>query len=416
MLDTVTRNASLQDLAALLKEQHARKIDVVAPAKGLRLDEGNLVLKGIDPVLDDDGVTDPNGEYRPTAVFDEGLADKLQIPLQYVRRLRATRPDLMDVNVNGLLHGRRPKVGYPNREESERLGIPSGEQYEKRPGIPGDDRKFLVRLFRGDDDTLGYARALLSDGYRVIDNLDVLTSALDGVRQAGTDVVIQNCDLSERRMVIHLVAPEIQVLAERLLKGYRNPFGDDFERWRRMADREGLGYGGEEPIVFAGLRLSNSETGDGAFSIAPEVQIKVCANGLVIRKDVVRSVHAGGKLEEGLIRWSDETQKKSLELVSAKTADAVRTFLDVDYVTATVEALADAGEKPVDKPQDEIKVISKRLQFSQESTDGILEHFIRGGQMNRAGVMNAITSYAQTVESPETAYDLSNKAVEALTV
>lgn len=43
-MQTTTRNASLADLATLLTEQQARKIDVVAPASKLRSKDGNLVI------------------------------------------------------------------------------------------------------------------------------------------------------------------------------------------------------------------------------------------------------------------------------------------------------------------------------------------------------------------------------------
>lgn len=51
------------------------------------------------------------------------------------------------------------------------------------------------------------ARAFLSDRYSVIDNLDVLTATLDGVRQAGVDVSIDRCDLTDRRMYVRIIAP-----------------------------------------------------------------------------------------------------------------------------------------------------------------------------------------------------------------
>ncbi|MFC0860756.1 hypothetical protein ACFHYQ_00445 [Sphaerimonospora cavernae] len=56
------------------------------------------------------------------------------------------------------------------------------------------DRRFLVRALRGTGDGAGVARAFLSDRYKIIDNLDVLMAALDGVRLAGADVRIDGCD------------------------------------------------------------------------------------------------------------------------------------------------------------------------------------------------------------------------------
>src|SRR6266704_2093509 len=124
-----TRNATLPDMVAMLRHQRARRLDVVA-----------------------------------TAAADEGISAKLGINLAYLRRLREDRPDLWDANVNGWLHG------------------------NDLAGYPPDGRTFLVRLFQADGDGLGVARAILSDSYKVIDNLDALMAPLDGIRQAGVDV------------------------------------------------------------------------------------------------------------------------------------------------------------------------------------------------------------------------------------
>ena len=140
---------------------------MVAPAGAIHAYDGNLVIDNTVPQLGADGVTSAAGTYRPTAVADEGIADKLGINLAYLRRLRADRPDLWDANVNGWLHG------------------------DELAGYPADDRKFLVRLFQADGDGLGVARAFLSDSYKVIDNLDALMATLDGIRQAGTDVDVR---------------------------------------------------------------------------------------------------------------------------------------------------------------------------------------------------------------------------------
>ena len=49
------RNATLTDLAVLLREQQARKVDVVAVASAIRALHGRLVVDGTAPVLGEDG-------------------------------------------------------------------------------------------------------------------------------------------------------------------------------------------------------------------------------------------------------------------------------------------------------------------------------------------------------------------------
>lgn len=387
------RNAGLQDMVTLLREQRARTLDVVASASKISMgDDGNVHIAGASHELTLDGVTTKDGIFRPTQVFDEGLSDKLGIPLRYVRRLREERPDLLATNVNGWLHGRKPKV-------RNRFGSSTATEVI-REGIPGDDRSFMVRTFTGDDGEHGIARALLSDRYAVMDNLDALMAALDGVRQAGVDVKIDGCDLSERNMYVRVVAPEVKELAPILLDGYRSPFS-------------GLS-GTDNPTVFAGFQISNSEVGGGAFSITPRLVIEVCSNGLTIQRDAMRAVHLGGRQEEGTIRWTEDTQKKELAVITAKARDAVSTFLDVDYMRQIIErAEREAGVEI--KHPDVVKGVAKALRIDEATTDLILEHFLKAGDATSAGVMGAFTSAAQVTEDPEKAANLEAMALTALT-
>ena len=123
------RHATLEDLAALLRDQQARKVDVVAPPSALRARGGMLMVAGTEPVLTADGVDMADGTYRPTAVCDEGISEKLGIHLPYLRKLREQAIDLYDANVNGWLERTDP------------------------------GRKFLVRCFRGERRDRGGAGA-----------------------------------------------------------------------------------------------------------------------------------------------------------------------------------------------------------------------------------------------------------------
>jgi hypothetical protein len=381
-VQTTTRNAGLEDLAVMLRSQQARKVDIVAPAPMIGSVGGVLSIKGAEPVIDDDGVTSTDGLYLPTAMCDEGIASKLDIPLAYLRRLRRDNVDLYDHNVNGWLME--------------------------------DPRSFLVRCFKSDEGGTGIARAFLSDKYATMDNLDALMATLDGVKASGVDIDIAGCDLTDRRMVVRIECPQIRAMAPTLLAGYQSPFADrEIERWRAVADREGMGYGGNEPVVFAGFVLANSETGGGAWSLTPRITVKVCRNGLTITRDAMRAVHLGGKLEEGTVNWSAETQSKAVDLVRSKTIDAVHTFLSQDYLTATVEAMEEKAGAKV-KNVEAVKTITKSLKFTEEQTDGLLAYFVQGGQMTVGGVANAATAYAQEVADPEVAMALEAGAARLL--
>jgi hypothetical protein len=361
------RNATLGDLAALLRDQQALKVDVVAPASAIRAERGRLVIDGTAPVLGADGVTLSSGSYVPTGVCDQGVADKLGIPAAYLRRTREERPELYDANVNGWLEG--------------------------------NERKFLVRCLRGDDGT-GVARAFLSDGYRFIDNLDVLMAVLDGVRQSGAPVRVDGCDLSERRMYVRVVCEQVRVLAPALLAGYRSPFTG--------------ALGADNPVVFAGFVLTNSETGYGAFGLTPRIVAEVCGNGMAITRDAMRVVHLGERLDQGVVSWSGNTRDKTLALITAKTTDAAASFLDDGYVQRTVRAMETDAGHPVTDPEDAVRTVSQRLRFTDAQQKDILNHFIRGGDVTAGGVMHAVTSVARVLDDADAAHDMEGQALRAL--
>jgi len=381
MTTTSLRNANLQDLAETLKEQAESRFDVVAHSGNLSFRDGNLVVQGADAILTEDGVTSVETTLRPTDIFDAGISQRLDIPRKYLRKMRdlgasglaADEPDasiagLLDANVNTWL--------------------------------ARSSKQWFVRGFKSDGSDEGIARAFLSDRFNVIDNYDVLLAVLGGVKDAGLEVEIATCDLTERRMRVRITAPEIMALAPTLLGNYRSPFTGE--------------TGADNPVVFAGLDIGNSETGGGAFTITPVITALVCKNGMTITKEALRKVHLGSKMDEGVIRWSEQTKEANVDLVKAQTADAVRTFLDVDYVSAKISEMEAKSTCEVPEPTKVIEKVAKEFSFTDEEAEGILGHFIRGGDVTSGGVMHAITSFAQVVADPDRAQDMESVALDAL--
>ncbi len=376
------RNADFADLVAMLRDQQGRKLDIVAPASQILFRGGLLHLRGTEAVLTDDGVSQADGVYRPTGVFDEGLAAKLGIPVAYVRRMRIDRPDLYDANANGWLHGRQRRTA----EGTEIIHA-------------GDPRSFMLRLFQGNGDE-GVARSMHSSKYARIDHLDVVTAVLQGIQDAGVEPVMDRCDLTDKKMYIRVTVPGIEVLAPALLRNYRSPFSG--------------ATGADNPVIWGGLKIENSETGYGAATITPSFIVQVCSNGMTITKDAVRSVHLGGRMDDGVVEWSADTQTKQLAVITARARDSVRTFLNVEYMTQVIRGLEEQAGVEVAKPADEIKRIGKALSFDQGTIDGVLDHFIRGGDITAGGVMHAVTSFAQTVADADAAHDIEAAGLRAL--
>ncbi|OIJ62528.1 DUF932 domain-containing protein [Streptomyces mangrovisoli] len=365
---TGTRNASFEDLVRLLEHDQEAKIDMVAPASAITATAGTITLTGTEPVLTPSGVTHADGAYRPTGVADEGIAEKLRIPAAYLRRMRAEAVDLYDLNVNGWL--------------------------ERDP-----ERRFLLRAMRGEP---GVLRAWLSDGYRIIDHLDVLTAVFAGIRESGHGVRVRGADLTERRMIVRVESEHVAALAPELLRGYRSPF---------------TGQSGDElPLVSAGFVITNSEVGAGRYAITPRLVVQVCGNGMTITKDVFGRVHVGARMDEGIIPFSPDTQDKNLALISAQTRDAVAMFLNHDYVTRKIADIEREAGRPVARPAETVEVVAKQLRFPDSVRDCVLTHFIRGGQTTAGGIMQAITATAQTLTDADAAHELEMQALPAMAI
>lgn len=363
-----TRNATFADLAQILEHEQAAKVDMVAPASAITAIDGDLAVTGVDPVLTSSGVTRADGTYRPTAVADDGIADKLKIPAAYLRRMRAEAVDLYDLNVNGWLR--------------------------KDP-----TRRFLLRAFKGEP---GVLRAWLSDGYKIIDHLDMLTAALAGIEESGHSVKITGADLTERRMIVRVESERVAALAPDLLRGYRSPF---------------TGQTGDElPVVSAGFVLTNSEVGSGKYAITPRIVVQVCGNGMTITKDAFGKVHLGARMDAGVVEFSKDTQEKNLVLITAQTRDAVATFMNRDYVERKLADIQREAGREITSPAETVDLVAKQLRFSDSVRESVFSHFIKGGQTTAGGIMQAITATAQTLDDGDAAYELEAQALSAMSI
>lgn len=458
------RNADLPTLMDILNDQQARKIDLVVPGSKLNFVDGELVLAGLDQIVEEDGVTDPNGTYQVTGTFESQLAERLDIHPSYLRRLRAGREkstkattetdvarlDLWDANVNGLLHGRKAKVRKPTDAEFEAgdyeiLTTGVGQESIKtlRTAVPADPRSHLVRLFRSDETRRGIARGIFSNRYFRMENLDGLLAMLAGIQEAGIDPsgLRISGDLTETRMYVHVSAPEIGVMAPELLKDYRSPFDTGIEGTRRQArgysteervrlgeiyrERGGealreemriQGHGyiepGNEPIIHAGFVLMNSELGNGRWQAMPELTVLRCTNGWKDTANAFARTHLGSRMDDGHIQWSAETQSAELAWVTSQTKDLVKLALSEEYVAQRVAAITEKAGTAVDEEK-ATQVLEQKLKFSREDREGILRHFLMGGQQTAGGLVQAVTSFSQTLDADQ-AWDMDLKADRVL--
>ena len=95
------------------------------------------------------------------------------------------------------------------------------------------------------------------------------------------------------------------MVADELLKNYRSPYTGK--------------SGTDNPVVFMGVDIRNSEVGAGSFTIAPVIIIQVCNNGMTLTQDIFRKVHLGSANDSGVV--STRTMQAHMNLITSQTID-----------------------------------------------------------------------------------------------
>jgi hypothetical protein len=347
----------LQVLYKTLEQQETVKHDMLVHPASLQMVGGNLVVTQKREGKRKEIV------YEPTEHFHDQVAEKLSIPKAYYERMQVKGISLLDDSVNFWLH----------KEQKTRL----------------------IRTFETDESNI--ARAFLSNSYSIIDNLQVLTEALEAIKQTGLKVDIIAAELSETRMYLKVVCPEIEVKANEMLKYYGRAVGVDMG-------------------VISGFVLQNSEIGAGAFQIMPRGVVKVCMNGMVLAKDALRAVHLGAKLDAIDFSRNEAVKAANLKLIKEQVKHAVKVFLSKQYLTKLVNVFSELGSKEIAAPiPNVIQVVAKNYSLSDERKNSLLNYFIRQGDNRRIGVVNAITEECQTFNNPDLKHDSETMAFDILT-
>lgn len=385
--ESTLSNADLPDLIDLLKQQFTQRVDHIVPTSTIRLNGGNLELAALDEVavpaqMTENGVTggfsfDPSGLYKPNRIVDSHLASLFEIPLRYVRRLREQDVELLDINVNRW--AAKAEAGHKRMLRTVYGQVPN------QPGLTG------------------IVRAILSDRYLIMDNLDAAMSVLSGLAEGGFGIHnIRALNLTESRMYIDVEVPEVAVAGRSLVQNYVSPFTGQ--------------TGAELPLVHAGVRITNSEIGMGKLSATPYCVFEVCANGAQMNVDALQKVHLGGALGEGTIDWSTDTRVKADELVRAQVRDAISHFVSEDYLNSVVDRLEKDAGVEITRPETVIETVAKEMAYTAEEQDNILNKFFASRKFDTGGVYQAVTAAAQDIKDFDRRFEVEGSAPQVMAV
>lgn len=374
------RHTTLAELVHELKDQNMQKKDFVVPANLLSMENGQLVVNNynqddsLSKLLKEVGIESESNNkliLNCLPILHQNLSDKLDIPRRYYNRIQSLEEtQLIDSNVSHWLKNMKGNI--------------------------------FLRTFINKDENKGYARAILSDRYNVIDNFDVLFATLEAVKESGLNLKIEDngCDLTESKMYIRFVLPDVEINAPDLLKNYKNPKGEG----------SSVGDG-----IITGFVITNSELGQGSFSISPRAVVLKCSNGMVFKNDAFGKIHLGGKMGEfSQIDWSEETKRKNYELIQAQVKDAVKKFTSEDFLASKISELNEYAEVDLKHPIETVKNVSKFLNITEEKEKNILDFFMRGGDFTAMGVSQALTFYAHETKDADEAHEMESVAIDIL--
>lgn len=236
----------------------------------------------------------------------------------------------------------------------------------------------------------GTARAFLSDRYRRIDNFEIAQSVLPILHDL--NVKFESQEVTDQKMYI-------KVVNERITKEVKP--GD---------------------YVQSGIIITNSEVGMGTVTIRPLLYRLVCTNGMVVNdsKAVTKRRHIGrGNIaNEDYVLYADDTLRADNEALLLKIRDTIKASLDEVHFTNLIDNMRQAAEAQIESKDipKMVELAAPEFGYTKKEGEGILDYLIRGGDLSLYGFSNAVTRFAQDVNSYDRSTELEEIGYNVLTM
>jgi hypothetical protein len=325
---------TLVDLATQLTEVKRTAKDFVADTRKLAMtpDAKSIVIAG-----------QPK-PFELTTHARRQLADKVGIPVPFFDRLAGKHPDLLKATVDAL--------------------------FQREPG------QHMVRTIPG------AVRAVVSNGYRPLDNYDLADAVLPVLKKAGAQIT--SCNLSETQMYIKALCPWLDRELE-IPEGLKMGVGHNFFVRK----------------VIGALTIRGSDVGAGSVQLLPGIFEEQCTNLATFRTDGLVKVHLGKRVtvEESVEEFvSDSTRRLDDAAFWSLVRDQVTAMTDGKIFAKVTDRMIEARGKKITKaPADVVEVFGKKNGLTKDETGGLLRHLVDSGEMTQYGLQWAVTRLAADV-------------------
>jgi hypothetical protein len=328
--------------------------------ENLTIQEGlnNVVINKVHQMID--GKKETVRQTMKRLAYEGSILQDYVAPIGSELRNRHTNPVMMFSGL-GELRVNMHDVHYSLHENA--VG-----QLAEKMNIPG---QYLRTLARGDDWQKQLAatvlnehssqtnrqrvlvrsvgsevRAVLSDSYRRLNSLDILTAFIE---EAG----LQGAVVADARMT------DTKIWAETILP---TPINVPTLKNGNI-------------IIFMGARFSTSDYGDGAVDIRAFLLNGACLNGMV-RESIMKQIHLGSRLPENL-QLSNRTYELDTKTTVSATRDLTKSLFSRDAIMQ--KAIEIQGASAIDVDLDlELKKLVKVGSLNRLEQEGVQKILMHG--------------------------------------
>lgn len=322
---------TIVELAQEIQRQSENKRDFIVPTE-----------KTLMAVRENDALTFEFGD-QALAIGDTAhvqIGQHAGIPKPYYDRMKAEQPVLLAANVNTWLHAN------PTRQ--------------------------MVRTLDGK------ARAFLSDKYRPLDNEQLAEAVLPVLADLNAEII--SCEVTEKRLYIKAT--------DKSISGRLPVMGSGIHKFQK--DR----------VLHPLIVIGNSEIGHGSLSVDDGTFDEWCLNGAIFARNL-RKTHVGQRYaqfedERVYAMLTDQTRAINDAAFWSTLRDVVKGSFEQAKFNALIDKIADTQSQPLEG--DVVKIIevtSKTFGFNDGERKSVLDHLIKGGDLSRFGLYNAVTRTAE---------------------
>jgi hypothetical protein len=359
-----------------IQRQQKSKADYIYPSPKLAVNSmGNLIMADIETFKVGDGAT--------SRMFTTwGEAEK-------AAGTGANALPIIPQKSGGTLHMKR----YAHRQLCNRLNVPvdfidrlhTEGQSDSAAGIM-TDRLRLPRVINKETkpyDRLmvrtldGEVRAVLSDQFLILDNIDLFFCAAQELEKVGAEIWQMRLSDNSFELVAFSKSISGVVTTDDGMKKYRGEAADD------------------DGTQYAACRIGNSETGAGAVNVDSAAMTWACRN-LCVRARTLRRTHIGRIAETDGV-FSDETKAAESRTIWLKVRDMIRATFNPEKFGEWIALMNHAARTPI--VGEVVKIVPETLakfEIDENAQDAIIKKLFESRDYTQYGLSQAVTYTAHS--------------------